>query len=1332
MAGTNDNNGTSTNFTWGNTIPTMQYLLDHVVNGPCTPQRNVKWNHQDVYDDCGPWNAAHEAQHGCTHLAKLNVRPMWHAQGLTCEAFDHVGSAFVRCDATADTICGAFAEDGKWISRIPQLGTTYDPVRAKRWNVCDMHTPVRSWLPMMLFLLICFPTPAQGLSEDEGLGSYYDAKGWALKVLAVGIVVFLMGLLVVLDRFGGRLAEAVNRLTDRLGQSCDQITARVGQSFDQFTDRVGQSFDLCTDRFSRSLDVLTNRVGSAIDNFAFEVGGAARSAVNEYREATRRQLAVGVALTAFSFVVGLSGLAFTAGANSYHPEGRFRTNLSRAFKVLAGFCSFGALLQAAWGDTKGAKEGPMFWSSLFRDNYLVWGCNNVWKIFRNWWAGRAWNDGMVDADPRNLSTTKPKSGWSWAKATDAEDLPVDNEDDTALPEHINQNYELKQHGGVGVAEGDLVLSLSMKHQTDRVLTTCCNQILSAFSHTLLVSKAYVVGSTPWSYRLSAATRALSNDDFAELQRTLWQHRKHMFVAGDLQNIPQVCPTPRVLMLWFLALAGVEAKALWKRLLTSSCSESFDIDKPPSKDNYVDMTFICWLGAALGLAHHVQSGVAPGKQIVTFDLSRLYVQVCKVINADYVTAYSDNFIGPVNKVDMNAYEAWRKDVQNIRRIVNPKYAVCPVVLSFPAPEAEKCVSFELPDWAGVVVPEVQGFKKGLADYNTDPYAAEASREQVLEAQREAEFFREKELLKGNRALIEKETVVVPPPSPVQQHKFARVVAVNPHSEEYYREGYRAQALDSNGRRRLRALHAKLDKNPVKICSLYDILPNLSSDASGSFYPPSVEVFVAIHNAIVRECEDEMTISRGRLEEWREALDNWWKHCNDETHKEVQTKAETQWYAVHRTLVEEENKASWWSYVSNSALAGRDRVLTFFDEGKDPKTWSPITWMCLATPFVAGGLFAFAYWSNRTNWGRRSWAEQDDLLAKFYQENYPDGFWNGKLVEPEARHQWGRHKNRTHAPRPSRKAHPQHSGGVEVDAPDVDPHYMEYDADFTGEAKAATLIDSLAKKVSTAIDGVLDPTRVTAAAAAFATLKEVVGSVNVEDISDLKEKLQKTKGKLVPARRVGGRRVAVRQESMLGKKQLNVSTYLTRLFKVQVEEPGVLTTVTRQCNGWVHGDQLICVWHILRSACGVQNADGSYQVNQNFKKAWNATHCFTRAVRIVKLPDPYNDLGAISLVGITALGQRIPLTPPAPAERVWFVGWNHDHDGYEPKVATGIITANGIHNCPTEDGDCGGVLVSEDSGSVVGFHNGGGDVNNRSSPVSESLKKALKERVAMHLN
>ena len=129
------------------------------LNGLDTPVRNIKLNHQDVYDDCGVQNVVHSAIHGCDTIAKLHVRPMWHGHALKCQAFDHVDDVFIRCDAEANTVCGAFAEDGKWMSRVPQLGTTYDPVRARKWNVCDMHTPVRAWLPLLLFFLVMFPTP---------------------------------------------------------------------------------------------------------------------------------------------------------------------------------------------------------------------------------------------------------------------------------------------------------------------------------------------------------------------------------------------------------------------------------------------------------------------------------------------------------------------------------------------------------------------------------------------------------------------------------------------------------------------------------------------------------------------------------------------------------------------------------------------------------------------------------------------------------------------------------------------------------------------------------------------------------------------------------------------------------------------------------------------------------------------------------------------------------------------------------------------------------------------------------------------------------------------
>lgn len=1186
-----------------------------------------------------------------------------------CEALDNEGNVFVRCDAASDSASGFQDANGFWYAPAFESKKTKDRYYAKRWALCDMHAMLpRVWLPLLFLFLALNPVPVAAISADEGSGFMYQCFGWASLIGVVSWALFLAGLLPTIRTIGFRYAE-------------------------------------CFDTFS-------NRVGHSIDNFTME-----------YKRVHQQKLMLGMAIGVGSLLFGLSGLCFAgvSSQNYYQPEGRLRSNVNRLFKGVAGLCSVFALLQATWGDTKGAKEGPGFWSSLLRDNYLVWGISNIGKVMKNWWKGRAWNEGMVDADPKNLTTTKPKTGWMWSPVADpgSDECQVDAETDQAVRQNFHNLCSLKGGGGKGESAGDLNIELRQKAAPDSILVSCHNRITAAISTTLFVGSAQVVGPDPWSHRVQAAAVSMNDLQFEKMQRELWQYRPYFYVAGDLGNIAQACPTPRILMVWFMALAGPETLELWERIKLSWCTAEFSLKRDPGVDNHLDITFLVWLGASLGLAHEVVPGTHPNQQIVTLDMTRLYMQVCKAIKADHTEVWDEQFKSALGTDEFKKYDKWRKEIQNIRRIFRAPYSKVPVVLSFTAPTAEPCVNVDIPYWSKAAEGVTPVDSVSLNDVikvkvATDEHSLEVNRSKDYETQLSLEA-----IAKDLGLPIEITKEVSTPSATTTTSTTAE---------------YTAQSLDFASKKRLRLLHAMLRRNQNKVLgSLYDIMPNLDllTTNRSSLIPVAAEVHANVHNTFVTKAETMITMSRKELDEWRAALDAWWNCCETTEHREFQTKAETQWFAVHNTLCHVEADRSFWTHCKNKASEAIDSTFLAATEMKPPSEWKASTWVYGACGVFVATCIGVSIWGHLTAYGRyANKAEKDAALAKFWKDNYPDGFWNGVLV-PEAR--WGpKHKNRAHAPYPNKKAHPQNSGGAEVETDDLNPTYVEFYADHVGEARVTTLLDKVYEKLQAVLDGVTDPARLAAITAGFASLKGLIGDqVHVEDVSDLKEKLTKTRGKLVPARKVAGRRVAVRQESLLGKKQLNVTPFLNRLFKVRVDEPGMFNK-THLCNGWVHGDQLITVWHVLRHACGEQNPDGSYQVNENFKKAWNASHSFTRALKIVRLPDRYNDAGALYLTGVAALGARIPLTPPAQAERVWFLGWNQDHDGYEPKVATGIITADGLHNCPTEEGDCGGILVSEDSGSVVAFHNGGGSVNNRSSPVSESMKKALKEKVSMHLN
>jgi len=286
----------------------------------------------------------------------------------------------------------------------------------------------------------------------------------------------------------------------------------------------------------------------------------------------------------------------------------------------------------------------------------------------------------------------------------------------------------------------------------------------------------------------------------------------------------------------------------------------------------------------------------------------------------------------------------------------------------------------------------------------------------------------------------------------------------------------------------------------------------------------------------------------------------------------------------------------------------------------------------------------------------------------------------------------------------------------------------DGDFEEHARTAPNFWESEKKTSLKQTGDLDDTLLNLTDDAF---KEVFKST--ED---------KLRGKRTKREKLGtgfwrNKRVNWRKESLLGKSQLNVNRFLNRLVNMEVESPDGDTI---EVNGWIQGDKLVSVWHALKFLVGqkVEGVEDRYEIHPDARfKAFNQVVNITAGgfVQRVRngLAKPHDDLGFVKINCPVSLGQRIALEAPKNQE-VYLVCLGEDADGKKvPFASHGRVVPNGEHTCATEAGDCGGVLVTDDTDpKIVGFHVAGGQIRNACVPVNEVLKAALRETSLLRLN
>lgn len=1255
---------------------------------------------------CEGWLTPREA--GEHYVMKTPVKTMGSIPIDHCDVLTDCQNGFMqRCGLASDTVC----QPVTCVTVVESTGNgnfaTVDS-STMGWRICDLHLMNnRVWLPLLLLFLSVFPVPVEGgVMETAGdvvlLSQAFLYASIALSVLFVSFYVGLMfkQLPGILDSF------LKSFLTTFESTVCGSINKLV---------LFGQQF------------------------------------LAVYEDTSRKQLMMSAAGVGMSFMFGLSGLCF-GPTQTFTPEGNTRNRINGGLKSLAALFAALSFFQALWSSPEEARKGAGAWSSILRDNYLVWGIARLWKLARNIFRGDAWDKGFdTHAFNAGDATSLPKPWKSQAggptptkpfqPVSESVVQDVLTRGVTSSDAWITTKNRLVKGGGGKMENGDLVLLGLPEGATSDV--NAINRLGEFLTGKLQVRAATLYGPYLQGFgaRLSAALASLSTAEYRQLQFWWLRHKAHIVCDWTIPCIVDRFTSLDETVFWTLVLSGPEAPIVLRWLN----SHIVDPDAPPDSSNCIDITPLVWLSAHLGFGYEVSKLEENSPRwAVKIKCDGIWLAMGRFLKAQTMDVDFPPTLGGIGSEERARYEMWRADVQWCGTIVDREGHVyvavgdgkrdCDLMDNFQMHAASMrkhgSISSEM-----LVKPEPTSLEKALAEEKAE--ATFVDKMNAIAKKKEVAIKKMKPVafVKAQEAQVATElNAQVEEP---QVNYDLDPLSELDHSDESESEN---DGLPDPGAPTIQGVPGLTDSEISSSGSDDETKCDLCHSRAHSMKNCNV-IWMKDSFWKAQSLFGDGPVQRGadgapitgtpmdgdelsELEKVRIA-----KGFIQFTSKPTGKGKDT---AFARALIWMCDRLSAVGAVPALWIEG---FKTNYDQERNPGFFMFVNFLLIYLGIQIGAHASLAL-VNRyvVPRYRKAGVYTDDdyaeLKRKFVQMGYNIDHW------PEAKF-GNRFAARHKAQRPRKgKGQVQHSGGVEVSGyPDHVPGPIEYDADYAGEALAETLVDRLADRVVRFVDTTLSPGKAAGVLAAAKVMKDAVEGINVPDHSDLQKRAAKLKGVAVKVEKKGGVRKAVRKEALLGKRQLIVDHYLPRLFKVSFVEKGVLMNKTHYANAWLHGDCLITSWHLLRHACGAEyvvEGKTRYLVTDSFEKAWNFNAAYNRGSYIERLPDVHADLGFMKLLGVGPAPQRIALDAPTQAENVWFLGWDHADEGYTPKVANGMVNASGYHNCPTVEGDCGGVLISSASGAVVGFHNGGGDFNNRASPVTDGVKVALKGASQLHLN
>lgn len=1266
---------------------------------------------------CEGWLTPRRA--GEHYVMKTSVKTMGSTPIDHCDVLTDCENGFMqRCGLASDTVC----QPVTCVTVVESTGNgnfaTVDS-STMGWRICDLHLMNnRVWLPLLLLFLSVFPIPVEGgVMETAGdvvlLSQAFLYASIALSVLFVSFYVGLMfkQLPGILDSF------LKSFLTTFESTVCGSINKLV---------LFGQQF------------------------------------LAVYEDTSRKQLMMSAAGIGMSFMFGLSGLCF-GPAQTFNPEGNTRNRINGGLKSLAALFAALSFFQALWSSPEEARKGAGAWSSILRDNYLVWGVARLWKLVRNIFRGDAWDKGLdTHAFNAGDATSLPKP-WKCQAGGPAPTKPFQSVSESVVHDVLNRGvtssdawitskHRLIKGGGGKLETGDLILLGLPEGATSDV--NAINRLGEFLTGKLQVRAATLYGSYLQGFgaRLSSAIMSLSTAEYRQLQFWWLRHKAHIVCDSTIPCIVDRFTSLDETVFWTLVLSGPEAPTV----LRWFNSHIVDPDSPPDSSNCVDITPLVWLSAHLGFGYEVTRLEDNSPRLaVKVKCDGIWLAMGKFLKAQTLDVDFPPTLGGIGSDERKQYEAWRSEIQWCGTILDREGHVyvavgdgkrdCDLMDNFQmhASSMRKhgTIASEM-----LVKPEPTPLEKALAEEKAETVYVEKlnsiakKKEDVgekdsISQKREALIKKMKSVafVKAQEAQVATELESQVMEKPVEYD-------LDPLSEEEHSEAESVSedvSLPDPGAPTIQGVPGLTESDISSSGSDDDTVCDLCHSRAHTVKNCNV---VWMKNSFWKA---QSLGNEGKPEEVKTGTP--FDELSEMEQERVAKKAADFYYKPsypakpgYRTTPFA--RALHWACERMSQIGAVpafwiEKVKDNYDEKRNPAFFMFVNVAMAYVSFRTAYWLAMLYFNRCAVPRKRAAGEYSDVdyaeLRQFFErQGFSTAHW------PEAKF-GNRFAARHKAQRPRKgKGQVQHSGGVEVSGhPDHVPGPIEYDADYEGEALAGTLVDRLADRVVRFVDNTISPGKAAGVLAAAKVMKDAVEGINVPDHSDLQKRADKLKGVAVKVEKKGGVRKAVRKEALLGKRQLIVDHYLPRLFKVSFVEKGVLMNKTHYANAWLHGDCLITSWHLLRHACGAEHVvEGKtrYLVTDGFEKAWNFNAAYNRGSYIERLPDIHADLGFMKLLGVGPAPQRVALDAPTQAENVWFLGWDHADEGYTPKVANGMVNASGYHNCPTIEGDCGGVLISSASGAVVGFHNGGGDFNNRASPVTDGVKVALKGASQLHLN